>query len=52
LKLKVSIDVAGRFNKGVLFGLGLTFISFIFYPLLGFGGYQYNDATGSIGSVA
>jgi len=45
--LKVSIDIAGKFNKGILFGLGLTFISFIFYPLLGFGGYQYNDATTS-----
>ena len=45
--LKVSIDIAGKFNKGILFGLGLTFISFIFYPLLGFGGYQYNDDTPS-----
>jgi len=50
--LKVSIDIAGKFNKGILFGLGLTFISFIFYPLLGFGGYQYNDTTGSAESVA
>ena len=50
--LKISIDIAGKFNKGILFGLGLTFISFIFYPLLGFGGYQYNDTTGSAESVA
>ncbi|TKX35176.1 signal peptidase I [Halorubrum sp. CGM5_25_10-8B] len=50
--LKVSIDVAGKFNKGILFGLGLTFISFVFYPLLGFGGYQYNDATSSTESMA
>ena len=42
---KVSIDVAGKFDKGVLFGLGLTFLSFIFYPVLGFGDYQYQDAT-------
>jgi len=50
--LKVSIDIAGKFNKGILFGLGLTFLSFIFYPLLGFGGYQYNDATTSTGGIA
>ena len=46
--VKVSIDVAGKFNKGILFGLGLTFISFVFYPLLGFGGYQYQDTTHSV----
>jgi len=45
--LKISIDVAGKFNKGILFGLGLTFISFIFYPLLGFGDYQYQDTVHS-----
>lgn len=42
---KVSIDVAGKFNKGILFGLGLTFLSFIFFPLLGFGGARYQGAT-------
>lgn len=42
---KISIDVAGKFDKGILFGLGLTFLSFIFYPLLGFGDYQYQDTT-------
>lgn len=42
---KISIDVAGKFGKGILFGLGLTFLSFIFYPLLGFGDYQYQDTT-------
>jgi hypothetical protein len=41
--VKVSIDVAGKFNRGVLFGLGLTFLSFIFYPVLGFGSSQYQD---------
>jgi hypothetical protein len=42
---KVSINVAGKFDRGVLFGLGLMFLSFIFYPVLGFGGYQYRDTT-------
>jgi hypothetical protein len=45
--LKISIDLAGKFNRGILFGLGLTLVSFIFYPLLGFGDYQYQDSTGS-----
>ena len=45
--VKISIDVAGKFNRGVLFGLGLTFISFIFYPVLGFGNYEYQDAAHS-----
>jgi hypothetical protein len=45
--LKISIDVAGKFNRGVLFGLGLMFVSFIFYPLLGFGDYQYQDTAHS-----
>jgi hypothetical protein len=43
--VKVSVDIAGKFNRGALFGLGLAFLSFIFYPVLGFGGYQYQDTT-------
>jgi hypothetical protein len=45
--IKISIDIAGKFNRGVLFGLGLTFLSFIFYPVLGFGDYQYQDTNSS-----
>jgi hypothetical protein len=45
--VKISIDIAGKFDRGVLFGLGLTVLSFIFYPLLGFGDYQYQDTTRS-----
>jgi hypothetical protein len=37
----VSIDVAKNFGKGALFGLGLAFLGFIFYPILGFGDAQY-----------
>lgn len=39
--LKISIDVAKGFGQGIGFGLGLSFLSFIFWPLLGFGDYQY-----------
>lgn len=37
----VAIDVAKNFGRGVLYGLGLAFLSPIFYPMLGFGSDQY-----------
>lgn len=42
--IKISIDVAKAFGQGLGFGLGLTFLGFIFWPLLGFGDYQYQGA--------
>jgi hypothetical protein len=42
--IMVSIDVAKRFGKGTGFGLGLAFLGFIFYPILGFGDARYNPA--------
>ena len=38
----ISIDVARKFGKGTGFGLGLAFLPFIFYPVLGFGDARYN----------
>ncbi|MHC4607720.1 MAG: DUF5684 domain-containing protein [Planctomycetota bacterium] len=37
----IPLDVARSFGKGFLFGLGLLFLPFIFYPVLGFGGARY-----------
>ena len=37
----LCIDLAKSFGQGVGFGLGLVFLSFIFYPILGFGSAQY-----------
>lgn len=37
LFIMISIGVAETFGKGILFGLGLCFLSWIFYPILGFG---------------
>lgn len=37
----VAIDVARNFGKGTGFGLGLAFLGFIFYPILGFGSARY-----------
>ncbi len=38
----VSLDVAKAFGQTVLFGLGLAFLGFIFYPILGFGAATYS----------
>ncbi len=35
------IDIAKSFGKGVGFGLGLIFLGFIFFPILGFGSATY-----------
>lgn len=40
----VAIDVAKAFGKGTGFGIGLAFLPFVFYPILGFGDAQYGGA--------
>ena len=40
---KISIDVAKAFGQGIGFGIGLAVLPFIFWPLLGFGGYRYRS---------
>jgi Family of unknown function (DUF5684) len=37
----VSVGVAENFGKGAGFGIGLFFLPFIFYPVLGFGEATY-----------
>lgn len=37
----VAIDTAKSFGKEPAFGIGLFFLPFIFYPILGFGSAQY-----------
>ncbi|MHC4399047.1 MAG: DUF5684 domain-containing protein [Planctomycetota bacterium] len=41
----VAIDVAKNFGKGEGFGLGLAFLGFIFYPILGFGSARYEPTS-------
>ena len=41
----VSIEVAKNFGKDAGFGLGLAFLGFIFYPILGFGSAQYQRSS-------
>lgn len=37
----IGIDIAKKFGKGTGFGVGLGLLSFIFYPILGFGDAVY-----------
>jgi hypothetical protein len=39
--LILVFDLAKAFGRGALFGLGLLFLSIIFYPVLGFGGSRF-----------
>ncbi len=38
----VTTSVATRFGKGLLFGLGMLILPFVFYPMLGFGSSTYS----------
>lgn len=40
----VSIELAKCFGKGTGFGIGLAFLGFIFYPILGFGDATYQGS--------
>ena len=40
----IGIRMAKVFGKGTGFGLGITFLGFIFYPILGFGSAEYQGA--------
>ncbi|MGH7529148.1 MAG: DUF5684 domain-containing protein [Gemmatimonadales bacterium] len=39
---------ARNFGKGLGFALGLTFLSLIFYPILAWGGAQYQPGPGTL----
>jgi hypothetical protein len=43
----VAIDMAKAFGKGAGFGIGLAFLPFIFYPMLGFGDATYQGPPNS-----
>ena len=40
----LTIGIATSFRKGAGFGIGLFFLPFIFYPVLGFGDATYKGA--------
>ncbi|MGE4292550.1 MAG: DUF5684 domain-containing protein [Desulfovibrio sp.] len=37
----ISVDLAKRFGKSTLFGVGIALLGFIFMPILGFGDARY-----------
>jgi hypothetical protein len=41
ISILVSLEVAKCFGKSAGFGVGLAFLPFIFYPILGFGDARY-----------
>lgn len=43
---KIHAGVARAFGKGIGYGLGLTFLGVIFFPLLGFGDAQFTRDSG------
>lgn len=43
----INLEIGKAFGKGTGFGLGLAFLSFIFYPILGFGDAQYQGGSGT-----
>ncbi len=43
----VAIDTAKAFGKGAGFGIGMIFLPFIFYPMLGFGDAKYQGTPAS-----
>lgn len=45
LTIASSISLAKRFNKSTLFGWGLVFLSFIFWPILAFSNAKYSNIT-------
>ena len=44
IQIIVLLDIARNFGKSAGFGIGLFFLSFIFFPILGFGNATYQPA--------
>ncbi len=40
----LNVDIAKNFGKGAGFAVGMLFLSFIFWPILGFGSAQYEGS--------
>jgi hypothetical protein len=41
IAILVAIEIAKKFGQGAGFGIGMAFLPFIFYPMLGFGSATY-----------
>jgi hypothetical protein len=47
ISIIVMLDIAKSFGRGVGFAIGLIFLGFIFFPILGFGDAQYQGPAGA-----
>ena len=52
IMIVLCIDVAKSFGNGVGFGLGMAFLGFIFWPILGFGSARYQGPSAGGGAAA
>ena len=41
IAISLNVDIAKNFGKGVGFAIGMIFLPFIFWPILGFGSATY-----------
>jgi hypothetical protein len=41
IAILLAIEIAKRFGQGTGFGIGLAFLPWVFYPILGFGDARY-----------
>jgi len=48
IAILVAFEVAKNFGKGAGFGLGLAFLPFVFYPILGFGDARYQPVAAAV----
>jgi hypothetical protein len=48
IAIVLNVDIAKRFGKGVGFAIGMLFLPFIFWPILGFGSAQYQGGSPSM----
>ena len=44
----INLEIAKKFGQSSGFGIGMAFLPFIFWPILGFGSAQYEGADKSI----
>jgi len=50
IAILMYVALAEKFGKGGGFAMGLVFLGFIFFPILGFGGAQYQGAIAKVGA--
>ena len=47
VRILIGLCIARNFERGIPFGLGLAFLPFIFYPIMGFNGDEWGGPGGN-----